>query len=107
MTKFNGTETDNVDFALFLHPINAGGFQTPGDFFMKVGDRVRVKQSTVIYTHPEHRKQPFDIKGLDGEIVDILKDWKGRPISPNLPILVKFGKKFKVHFRDEELEVID
>jgi hypothetical protein len=74
---------------------------------MKVGDRVRVKQSTIVYTHPEHRKQPFDMKGLEGEIVEILTDWNGRPISPNLPILVQFSKKFKAHFRQEELEIID
>lgn len=74
---------------------------------MKVGDRVRVKQSTVVYTHPEHRNQPFDVKGTVGEVVDILTDWNGRPISPNLPILVQFSKKHKVHFRQEELEIID
>ncbi|MGB3404949.1 MAG: ferredoxin-thioredoxin reductase variable chain [Microcoleaceae cyanobacterium] len=74
---------------------------------MKVGDRVRVTQSTVVYTHPEHRNQPFDIKGTVGEVVDILTDWNGRPISPNLPILVQFSKKFKVHFRQEELETLD
>ncbi len=74
---------------------------------MKVGDRVRVKQSTVVYTHPENRKQPFDLKDSEGEIVDILTDWNGRPISPNLPILVEFSTKFKVHFRQEELETID
>jgi hypothetical protein len=74
---------------------------------MKVGDRVRVKQSTVVYTHPEHKKQPFDIKDSEGEIINILTDWHGRPISPNLPILVQFSKKFKAHFREEELEIID
>jgi hypothetical protein len=74
---------------------------------MKVGDRVCVKQSTIVYTHPEHRNQPFDIKGIEGEIVEILTDWNGRPISPNLPILVQFSKKFKVHFRPEELETIE
>ncbi|MGB3532391.1 MAG: ferredoxin-thioredoxin reductase variable chain [Microcoleaceae cyanobacterium] len=74
---------------------------------MKVGDRVCVKQSTIVYTHPDHRNQPCDIKGLSGEIVDILTDWNGRSISPNLPILVQFSKKFKVHFRQEELETVN
>ncbi|RMF22842.1 MAG: ferredoxin--nitrite reductase [Cyanobacteria bacterium J083] len=73
---------------------------------MKVGDRVRVTKSVIVYHHPAHKQQPFDVKGMEGEVVDILKDWHGRPISPNLPILVKFDKKFKAHFREDELEVI-
>ena len=73
---------------------------------MKPGDRVRVTQSVIVYHHPEQRQQPFDIKDMEGEIIKVMKDWEGRPISPNLPILVKFEKKFKAHLREEELEVI-
>ncbi|MEL7037210.1 MAG: ferredoxin-thioredoxin reductase variable chain [Cyanobacteria bacterium J06592_8] len=73
---------------------------------MKVGDRICVKTSIIVYIHPEHRNQPFDIKGLEGEIISIDQDWHGRPISPNLPIVVKFSNKFKAHFKSEELEVI-
>ncbi|NEO11351.1 MULTISPECIES: ferredoxin-thioredoxin reductase variable chain [Moorena] len=74
---------------------------------MKVGDRVRVKESVVVYTHPEHRNKPFDIKGLEGEVTGIIYEWQGRPVSANLPIQVKFDKKFKkVHFREDELEII-
>ncbi|MGL5083439.1 MAG: ferredoxin-thioredoxin reductase variable chain [Microcoleaceae cyanobacterium] len=73
---------------------------------MKPGDRVRVVASVVVYVHPEHRNQPFDMKGLEGEITEVLKDWNGRPISPNLPIVVKFSEKFKVHLKTEELEIL-
>ncbi|MDZ8241329.1 MAG: ferredoxin-thioredoxin reductase variable chain [Nostoc sp. ChiQUE01a] len=73
---------------------------------MKVGDRVRVKDSVVIYHHPEHRNQAFDIKGTEGEVVAIATQWQGRPVSANLPILVQFTKKFKAHLRENELEVI-
>jgi hypothetical protein len=73
---------------------------------MKVGDRVRVKDSVVIYHHPEHRNQPFDLKGTEGEVIDIVTQWQGRPVSANLPILVQFTKKFKAHLRENELEVI-
>ena len=38
---------------------------------MKVGNRVRVKDSVVVYHHPEHRNQAFDIKGIEGEVVNI------------------------------------
>jgi len=73
---------------------------------MKVGDRVRVKTSVMVYHHPEHKQQPFDLKETEGEVMAILKDWQGRPISANLPILVKFDKRLKAHFREDELEVI-
>ncbi|WP_442947466.1 ferredoxin-thioredoxin reductase variable chain [Nostoc sp.] len=73
---------------------------------MKVGDRVRVKESVVVYHHPEHRSQAFDIKGTEGDVVGIATQWRGRPISANLPIVVQFSKKFKAHLRENELEVI-
>jgi hypothetical protein len=73
---------------------------------MKVGDRVRVTASVVVYTHPEHKKEPFDIKGLEGEVIGIMTEWQGRPVSANLPIQVKFSKKFRAHLREDELEVV-
>lgn len=73
---------------------------------MKIGDRVRVKESVVVYHYPDRKQQPHDIKGLEGEISKVMTDWEGRPISPNFPILVKFDKKFKAHLKDSELEVI-
>ena len=75
-------------------------------FGMKVGDRVRVKESIIVYHNPEHRSEPFDLKGAEGEILKIVTQWQGRPVSANLPILVKFNKKFKAHLRESELEVI-
>jgi hypothetical protein len=73
---------------------------------MKVGDRVRVKDSVVVYHHPEHRNQAFDIKGIEGDVVNIATQWQGRPVSANLPVVVQFSKKFKAHLRENELEVI-
>jgi len=73
---------------------------------MKVGDRIRVKESVVVYHHPEHRGKAFDIKGTEGEIVDIVTQWQGRPVSANLPLLVQVNKKFKVHLRENEVELI-
>ncbi|HAZ45101.1 MAG TPA: ferredoxin--nitrite reductase [Cyanobacteria bacterium UBA11371] len=74
---------------------------------MKVGDRVRVVQSVIVYTHPEHRNKPFDVKGMEGDVVEIMKEWQGRPVSANLPFIVKFDKKFKAHFREGELELLN
>ncbi|MEB3337998.1 MAG: ferredoxin-thioredoxin reductase variable chain [Leptolyngbyaceae bacterium] len=73
---------------------------------MKVGDRVRVKKSVVVYHHPEHRNQSLDMQGQEGEVVAIVHEWQGRPVSANLPILVKFSNKFKSHFQESELEVL-
>ncbi|MBD2665464.1 ferredoxin thioredoxin reductase alpha chain [Richelia sinica FACHB-800] len=73
---------------------------------MKAGDRVRVIESVVVYHHPEHRGQAFDLKGSEGEIAAIVTQWQGRPVSANLPLLVQFSKKFKAHLRESELELI-
>lgn len=62
---------------------------------MKAGDRVSVKTSVVVYVHPKHRNQEFDAQGLEGNVLSVITDWQGRPISPNLPIVVDFGNKFK------------
>jgi hypothetical protein len=73
---------------------------------MKIGDRIRVNQSVIVYHHPEHRNQPFDLKGEEGDILQIIHELDGKPISANLPVLVKFGKKFRAHLREDEVEVI-
>ncbi|MGB3263859.1 MAG: ferredoxin-thioredoxin reductase variable chain [Microcoleus sp.] len=73
---------------------------------MKVGDRVCVKNSVVVYHHPQNRSQPFDIKGMEGEVVAIVHEWHGRPVSANWPVLVQFDKKFKAHFKEDEVELI-
>ncbi len=80
------------------------GEQTAGSNSMKVGDRIRVKESVIVYHHPEHRNQPFDIKGLEGDVTAIVTEWQGRPVSANLPIQIQFSKKFKAHLRENELE---
>lgn len=74
---------------------------------MKVGDRVRVKNSVTVYHNPQNRNQPFDIKGLEGELIAFVTEWQGRPVSANLPVLVQFDKKFKVHMKEDELEVVE
>jgi hypothetical protein len=74
---------------------------------MKVGDRVRVKESVTVYHHPDHRNQPFDLQGQEGEVIGLANEWKGQPISANFPLLVKFDKRFRAHLRETELEVME
>ena len=74
---------------------------------MQVGDRVRVSTSVVIYHHPKHRGVALDIKDREGSIDKIATEWKGRPVSANFPLVVKFDEdKLKAHMRADELEVI-
>ncbi len=70
---------------------------------MQPGDQVKVSQSVVVYHHPLHRGEAFDLQGQQGEVITVLNDWKGRVISPTLPVVVAFGK-FRAHFRSDELE---
>ena len=72
---------------------------------MQAGDQVKVSQSVVLSNHPEHRGQAFDMQGQQGQVHDVLHEWKGRTISPTLPVVVAFGR-FRAHFRADELEVL-
>jgi hypothetical protein len=73
---------------------------------MKIGDRVRIIESVIVYHHPEHRGQPLDIKDREGEIVSFANEWQGKAISANFPLVVKFDKKFRAHLRADEIEVL-
>jgi hypothetical protein len=73
---------------------------------MQAGDQVRVCTSVVVYNHPQHRGEAFDLEGEQGEVVQVLNDWKGRPISPTLPVVVAFGR-FRAHFRADELQAVE
>jgi hypothetical protein len=72
--------------------------------WMRTGDQVRVCSSVVVYNHPQHRGEAFDMEGQEGEVKEVLENWKGRPISPTLPVIVSFGR-YKAHFRSDELEL--
>lgn len=71
-----------------------------------VGDKVRVANSVVVYHHPEHRNQAFDLKGQEGEVIQVIKELHGKPISANFPFIVKFGAKFRAHLQSNELEKV-
>lgn len=73
---------------------------------MKIGDRVIVTSSVVVYHHPDHRNEAFDIKGMEGELASIIVDWNGRPIGASYPYQVQFAPKFRAHLQASELEVV-
>lgn len=69
---------------------------------MNVGDRIRVTASVVVYNHPQNRKVAYDIKGMEGEIEEII----GRPITATLPVKVRFEKRYAAHLKEDEFELI-
>ncbi|MGB2927022.1 MAG: ferredoxin-thioredoxin reductase variable chain [Limnothrix sp.] len=69
---------------------------------MNVGDRIRVTESVMVYNHPKNRKVAYDLKGLEGEILEII----GRPVTATLPVKVRFEKRYSAHLKDGEFEVI-
>lgn len=72
---------------------------------MQPGDRVRVKKSIIVYSHPKHRSKPFDMHGQEGEVKEIIGTWKeGEPLSATLPVVVIFGRT-RFHFHADELEL--
>jgi len=73
---------------------------------MEVGTRIRVKVSVLVYHHPEHKNQAFEIQGQEGEIIAIATSWHERPVSANFPYVVKFSPKFKVHLTEHEIEIL-
>ncbi len=74
--------------------------------YMKVGDRISVKASITVYHHPSCKGKAFNIEGSQGEIIAVINDWHGRPISPNYPYQIQLDDKLKVHLGDHEIEVI-
>ena len=72
---------------------------------MQPGDRVRVRKSVIVYSHPKHRSKPFDMHGQEGEVKEIISAWKGgEPLSATLPVVVVFGRT-RLHFHADELEL--
>jgi Ferredoxin thioredoxin reductase variable alpha chain len=74
---------------------------------MKVGDRVQVVEDITVYHIPGGKGQPVKIKGYEGSIDKIVTEWKGRPVSANFPVLVKFDNpKFRAHLQEHELKIV-
>ena len=69
------------------------------------GDKVKVCQSAIVFHVP--KTPELDLQNMEGEVVDVLYEYKGKPISANLPYKVKFEKgekPFSAHLREDELE---
>eukprot|EP00271_Cylindrocystis_brebissonii_P015513 TRINITY_DN38422_c0_g1_i1.p1 TRINITY_DN38422_c0_g1~~TRINITY_DN38422_c0_g1_i1.p1 ORF type:complete len:181 (+),score=14.80 TRINITY_DN38422_c0_g1_i1:74-616(+) len=76
-----------------------------------VGNRIKVTVPLKVYHVP--KVPEFNLEGLEGEVKEVLGQWKGKPVSANLPLKVQFetevdGKttKFVAHLKDDEFEVL-
>lgn len=72
---------------------------------MRTGDRVRVQTSVIVYHYPKFRNRPFDICGLEGEVVAVDQSGDGPAVSPNYSLQVKFNQRFHAHLAQNEVEV--
>eukprot|EP00741_Cyanophora_paradoxa_P019167 tig00021123_g18506.t1 len=73
------------------------------DAAFEAGQKVRVAKSVVVYMHPEHRNQPFDVKGMEGTISRV---YDNEVLTANLPVVVELLPKFKLHLADDEIELV-
>lgn len=74
---------------------------------MNIGDRVKVTAPVTVFHHPQQKGHPFNLEGSEGVVVDILRDWHGRPVSSNYPYKVELGKKFYAHLSEQELAPVN
>lgn len=91
--------------------VSLGGAAQEGQSSIVAGQRVKVKESVVVYHIP--KVPQFDLKDCEGVVKEVLGEWKGKPISANLPLKIEFEanigdatKKFIAHVRDDEVEIL-
>lgn len=72
------------------------------------GSRVRVKVDLEMYHIPNHRNEPFNVKGLEGVVsLDLPVKWTD-VITATKQFQVKFtDPKFMAHFDDSEIELVE
>ncbi|KAJ7532526.1 hypothetical protein O6H91_13G007600 [Diphasiastrum complanatum] len=94
--------------------VEVGGAQAVKEHKIEVkkGSIVKVKGPLKVYHVP--KVPEFDIGGLEGEVKEVLGEWKERSLSANLPYKVQFfvqidGRqvKFVAHLKDGEFEVVE
>ncbi|XP_024372577.1 ferredoxin-thioredoxin reductase subunit A1, chloroplastic [Physcomitrium patens] len=88
-----------------------GSRSSEGEKKVEVGTKVRVKGSLKVYHVPKNPE--LDIDGLEGEVKEVVTTFKGKPVSATFPYKVQLvtmgeeSRKFFVHLKDDEFEVLD
>lgn len=87
------------------------GGTLPSETGAAAGNRIKITASIKVYHIPTVPE--FDLQGCEGEIRDILGEWKGKSVSANLPLKTQFkvdidGKSinFVAHVKDGEYKVV-
>ena len=80
---------------------------------LQAGDKVKVKESVVVYHVPKSKGAATDLNGMEGEVASRADDLDGTYISANLEIRVAFavpedpkGKTFIAHLKEDEVEAL-
>lgn len=78
---------------------------------VEAGTRVRVLGPLKVFHVPKNPE--LEIGGFEGEVKDVVTTFKGKPVSATLPFKVQLmtpgeeSRKFFVHLRDDEFEVLE
>lgn len=78
---------------------------------VEAGARVRVLGPLKVFHVPKNPE--FDIGGMEGEVKEIVTTFKGKPVSATFPYKVQLvtsgeeSRKFFVHLKDDEFEVVE
>lgn len=89
---------------------SASGKSHVVDMKLDVGTRVRVSRSIEMYHYPGRKNQLVDVQGFEGVIAQDKSLLDGVIITATAPYFVDFSEahpKFKAHFEESELEVIE
>ena len=97
-----GLCTPRISLRPLRHRIHCS-VEQDGALEFRIGSRVRVKQSIMVY-HVPKRKEGLDIKGMEGSIASNVRRLGEVELSPNYPWKIQFeaegseGKKPKKFF---------
>lgn len=86
---------------------------TPVSAALKAGDKIRVKESVVVYHVPKTKGAATELLGMEGEVASRADDLNGVYISANLEVRIKLlvpddpkEKTFLTHVKEDEVELI-
>ncbi|KAK9814137.1 hypothetical protein WJX72_001144 [[Myrmecia] bisecta] len=80
---------------------------------IEAGTKVKVAKSVVVYHAP--KKPELDLESMEGTVLEVIKEWKGKALSANLPYKTQFmldgedggkAKKLLVHLTADEIQAV-
>jgi hypothetical protein len=91
--------------------VSLGGPSSEAEKEIPAGSKIRVVGKLIVYHVPKVKE--LNLEGMEGEVKDVVSNYKGTTISANLPLKCEFvteveGKsvKFFAHLKSDEVETI-